>query len=360
MVQRLQAMEDRGWIGIAEREPLRALAALLKAREGKTVFKDEKDSGIESTGFAQAASQAAAGCNDVEPSRVNYTIDPALELPSAKLSTLTQAIAYAGIKELREAVLRKATDNNVKQIQLAVQLNFKRLPTPAQIWKSIRHKDFSRQVRNFLWKSIHSAHRIGAFWKHIPECEEWATCQYCGETEDLEHILLKCFRPGQALVWSLAKDLWLKKHPSWPELTLGSILGCGLASFADEKGRHLPGATCLFRILISESIFVIWKNRNDCVIKRQGQPVHENTIHNKWVHALNQRLQLDCGLTNYAKFGKQNAIKSSLVLQTWSSTLLNEDELPEFWIREPRVVVGTAPKSSHPPLQPSGRGGRNR
>ncbi|KAJ7185383.1 hypothetical protein C8R46DRAFT_820360, partial [Mycena filopes] len=59
-------------------------------------------------------------------------------------------------------------------------------------------------------------------------------------------------------------DLWRKKHPSWPELSLGTILGCGLASFTDENGRPLPGATRLYHILISESLFLIWKIRNDC------------------------------------------------------------------------------------------------
>ncbi|KAJ7711323.1 hypothetical protein B0H16DRAFT_1667787 [Mycena metata] len=196
---------------------------------------------------------------------------------------LTQRLAYAGIKERKTAVTRKATDNNVKQIQTAIKLQSGTRPMSAEIWASIRHKDFTRQVRNFLWKSVHSAHRIRTFWKHIPEY--------------LEHIILKCRRPGQSEIWKLAKDLWQKKHPTWPVLSLGNILGCGLVS-----------------------LFMIWKIRNECVISRGGAEMPRHEIHNKWLYAMNMRLKFDRALTNHAKFGKQNSIKVSLVLRTWSST----------------------------------------
>ncbi|KAJ6587986.1 hypothetical protein B0H19DRAFT_1300332 [Mycena capillaripes] len=152
---------------------------------------------------------------------------------------MTQAIVYAGIKEAKAKPFRKATEN-VKQVQAATQQNFNRLPLPAEIWKSIQNKDFTRQTRNFLWKSMHSAHRIGEFWKHIPDCQ-WGICYYCEETGDLEHILLKCERPGQELIWKLTRDLWLEKHSRWPDLSLGSILGCGLVSLRDNDGKFFQG-----------------------------------------------------------------------------------------------------------------------
>ncbi|KAJ7645321.1 hypothetical protein B0H17DRAFT_1216065 [Mycena rosella] len=240
-----------------------------------------------------------------------------MQLRGAKLSTLMQKTAYAGIKEKKAEVTRKASDNNVRQVTLAIQHTFKRRPNPAQIWKRIRHKDFTRQVKNFLWKSLHSAHRIGSYWKHIPECEDRATCQ-CRRTE------------------------------------------FGAATFTDEKGRNLPGVSRLYRILISESIFMIWKVRNECVITKGGDSSPVNMVHNKWLHAINQRLLFDRVLTNHAKYGKQNSIKTSVVLHTWSSTLLNEEDLPEDWTKEPRVLVGTEPKSSRSPPQPSGRRGQGR
>ncbi|KAJ7102026.1 hypothetical protein C8R44DRAFT_640984 [Mycena epipterygia] len=362
MTERLQDMEDRGWIGVADRAPLRALAAELKARTGSTFFKlqDRDSTSHENEGIANASRLAKEALQATQSSTLCFDVEPSLDLKGVKLAKLTQALAYAGIKELKTAISRKASDNNIKQILSSLQQEFRRRYTAPEIWKSIRNKDFSRQVKNFLWKSVHSAHRIGNFWKHIPECEERGICQFCDEPEDLEHIILKCKRPGQSLVWSLVKELWLRKHSVWPELSLGTILGCGLATFTDEKKRPLPATARLYRILVSESLFIIWKLRNESVISKGGEPLPENLIHNKWLNAINLRLKFDCALTNQAKYGKQNSIRPSLVLQTWSSTLMNEEKLPDNWLKEPRVLVGTEPKSSHPPSQPSGRRGRGR
>ncbi|KAJ6541601.1 hypothetical protein B0H19DRAFT_958216, partial [Mycena capillaripes] len=356
----LSTWEDKSWIGVTGKIPLKALAASLKRRIAATTFKTTGSDGTPvKAGTTEARDLARQGATRVEPDQVNFEIPDDFKLEGAKLSTMTQAIVYMGIKEAKAKPFRKATDNNVKQVQAAMQQNFNRLPLPAEIWKSIRHKDFTRQTRNFLWKSIHGAHRIGEFWKHIPDCEQWGICQYCEETEDLEHILLKCKRPGQELIWKLTRDLWLRKHSRWPDLSLGNILGCGLASFCDNDGNFLPGTLRLYRILISESIFLIWKARNDIVIQGGGKPLSSAEIHNRWVFRINQCLGRDCTLSNQVRYDKQISVKPTLVLQTWRLTLQDEDKLPENWLRVPKILVGIGPLSPPSPLV-SGRRGRNR
>ncbi|KAJ7836739.1 ribonuclease H-like protein [Mycena leptocephala] len=359
MVRDLGKWEDRGWIGIADKMALQALAACLRGRSAQTTFETiQKDQDTGKDGLLGAANLAREGAKKSNPDQFDLQVEGTMKLKGVKLSSLTQALAYAGIKGLKARVSRKATDNNVKQVQMAAQQTYGRIPAPAVIWKSIRHKDFSRQLRNFLWKCMHDAHRIGKFWKHIPDSEDRGICQFCGETEDLEHILLKCERPGQQLVWDLAEKLWLKKHPVWPTPSLGAILGCGLVVISDDKGRPLPGASRLYRILISESIFIIWKVRNSSVISQGGQSLSNTEIQNRWLHAINQRLNLDRTLTNRARYGKQFSVKPDLVLQTWSSTLKDEEELPDDWLRVPKVLVGIEPL--RPPSPPAGRRGRNR
>ncbi|KAJ7622331.1 hypothetical protein FB45DRAFT_124292, partial [Roridomyces roridus] len=204
------------------------------------------------------------------------------------------------------------------------------------------------------------AHRLGSYWSHVPECEDRAVCAHCGVPEDLEHVLIRCARPGQAEVWAMAESLWLKKHPVWPALSLGGILGCGLIPVRDEEGRVLQGASRLYRILISESLFLIWKIRNESTIQRDGSPLSSPEIHNRWNFAINQRHRLDI-LLSRARNGQRAKVSPGLVLHTWSSVLRDEDSLPNNWLDSPRVLVGIERRDPSPPSpRPSGRLGRNR
>ncbi|KAJ7655883.1 hypothetical protein B0H17DRAFT_956270, partial [Mycena rosella] len=267
--------EDKGWIRTADRAPMQALAAELKARTATTLFVVHSANSANNAGCAGASSLARDGSRRASSDDIGLEIPPELELKGAKLSSLTQAITPR-IREKRVKVSRPATENRIEQVRSGIHQTYRQLPPPAQIWKSIRHKDFTRQIRNFLWKSMHNAHCIGKFWKHIPECEEKGICQFCpGETEDLEHILLTCQRPGRKMIWKLAEELWLKKNPTWPELSIGNILGCGLASFTGADGKPFKGNERLYRILISESMCMIWKIRCDCVIGKAGEPLSQ-------------------------------------------------------------------------------------
>ena len=72
----------------------------------------------------------------------------------------------------------------------------------------------------------------------IPNFEQREKCPKCNVTEDMEHILLHCDILGQKIVWRAAKQLWRKKHETWPDLrNIGYITGCGLASFKNPEGK---------------------------------------------------------------------------------------------------------------------------
>ncbi|KAJ7653868.1 hypothetical protein B0H17DRAFT_1146929 [Mycena rosella] len=204
-----------------------------------------------------------------------------------------------------------------------------------------RHKRYPPRVAQFLWKNLHNAHRVGSYWTHIPECEDRAMCSNCEVLEDMEHVLVNCECPGQKLIWEAAKSLWLEKQPRWPELSLGTILDCGLAEFRDGAGKVDRGTQRFYRILISESAYSIWLLRNDRVIKRDGEPATAEEIMNKWKFAINQRLQMDKLLANRPRKGKRPALAPKLVKETWSNTLNNEESLPADSLKEPRVLVGS-------------------
>jgi ribonuclease HI len=238
-------------------------------------------------------------------------------------------------------VPRKSTVANLKKICKAIEDAFGRNVSDTDIWKAVSVKDILPHTAQFLWRSIHNAHRIGKYWTHIPECGDCTTCQECGVLEDLDHILTACKSPGQGIIWEAAKSLWLEKEAIWPTVSLGTILGCGLAEFRNDKGRTKPGTQRLYRILISKSTYQIWLIQNNRVISRDGAPASKEEIINKWKFAVNQRLQVDKSLVNRPIRGKHPALAQKLVLETWSGTLDNEDSLPANWLREPRVLVGS-------------------
>ncbi|KAK6995687.1 hypothetical protein R3P38DRAFT_2567137 [Favolaschia claudopus] len=115
--------------------------------------------------------------------------------------------------------------------------------------------------------------------------------------------------------------------------SFGEILTCGIA------GREHRGETRLLRIVISESAYLIWKLRNERVIGAKGDASNRE-IENRWLNTINNRLSIDCLLTNTKKYGGKS-IRKSLVLETWRKVLMNEDRLPRDWTRESGgVLVG--------------------
>ncbi|KAJ6487897.1 hypothetical protein C8R45DRAFT_1053476 [Mycena sanguinolenta] len=208
------------------------------------------------------------------------------------------------------------------------------VPTAAQIWRSIRHKDISRSIRFFLWMVIHEGYALGNHWLHFPGYQDRGICKKCQAPESMEHILTQCDENEHKTVWALD---WIRDEPPPPPAH-----GRNHGMWPNKKG-NLPGktdvsTTRLYRILISESAHLIWRLRNERVLN--GKPSSTTSeIRNRWTHALNMRIAIDCLCINKAKYGTR-ALKKSLVLKTWAGTLRDEDRLPTDWTRETRVLVG--------------------
>ena len=130
-------------------------------------------------------------------------------------------------------------------------------------------------------------------------------------------------------------------------------MGCGTTMFKDHRGIPLKAKNRLFKILISESAYLIWKLRCERRITHgDNQEFHHSKTetHNRWLATINKRLKMDQLHTNGKKY-KKKAIKKDQVIKTWSGLLLQEENLPEDWTRQSGVLVGIAP------LRPLGRRG---
>ena len=221
------------------------------------------------------------------------------------------------------------------------------------MWKSFKHRDLTKKTREFLWKSTHDAFKIGNFWSRIETLEHRGVCPHCEVEESMEHILTECTAPGREQVWALANELWNKRSDVPIPSNFGSLLGCCLVNYKRENGLPDSGRNRLFRIVVSESMYMIWKLRCERAISWGNDPtkVHPpHEIHNKWLQAINARLRTDSVRTN-VKIFKKKSLDTKVVLRTWEKCLKDNLHKVKNWCGKTGVLVGIVPR--RPP-------GRNR
>ncbi|KZV91138.1 hypothetical protein EXIGLDRAFT_616034 [Exidia glandulosa HHB12029] len=266
------------------------------------------------------------------------------DAPGAQLHGITQKAAHAVIKQIRahETPERRRTKVNINSVKTAVQRQNGSAPTEDQIWTAIKSRDLSRSVRNFLWKALHSGHKIGSYFINMPPpWRDYADCPLCNTTEDMQHILFTCASKERATIWQLATELMTERLQPWPVLDLGSVLGCMLLEFSPDDSPN-SGLTRAMRILISESAFLIWKIRCERRIEHEDDldlsPSIEE-ITGRWHAMINARISHDRHLTNRRRY-RGKALDEDLVLQTWDGLLDLPENVPANWIRHPGFLVG--------------------
>jgi hypothetical protein len=177
-----------------------------------------------------------------------------------------------------------------------------------------------------MWMLAHDIFMVGSHWirdSYKPEICERVNCRYtgCGGVEDLQHIFCICKAPGQALVWQLAKELWTKRRPKWPNHSLGAILTCGIAEFRSKEMKRWPGDARLYHIVMSRAAQLIWSLHCKRVISKNNEPPSDETIWSFWKSCINEHLRKDCQAANFAVQPGKMAAPKSCVLATWSGLL---------------------------------------
>ncbi|KAI0054770.1 ribonuclease H-like protein, partial [Artomyces pyxidatus] len=226
----LRDWEDRGWIGIANSEFFKAAAFHLKRRSSQIGFQWVK--GHNNTlGNERADQHAGLGARKITPDTIDTSIAEEYDLQGAKLSRITQSLAYLGIRERAPIPHRQGTLIRLDAARHALHTFSGSLESDSTLWASCRHPDIRATIQQFLFRALHRTQKIGEYWQPVLGFEHRAQCPACdNETETLEHILYDCDDPTASLIWRLAKDLWPHGNDKWPQNHLGIILACGKLS----------------------------------------------------------------------------------------------------------------------------------
>ena len=161
----------------------------------------------------------------------------------------------------------------------------------------------------------------------------------------MNHILIECDQRTRSTIWRKARELWPYEEETWPEISLGTIIGCnGLQvettkTIRDRRGREQTtrmidkGATRLLKIIISEAAYLIWTLR--CAKAIRGQDHSQNEVEAAWRSVINRRLTEDKVLATKVlrKSPYINTVKN-----TWGTALLKRHrDLPDNWINRNEV-----------------------
>ncbi|KAH6905949.1 hypothetical protein BKA70DRAFT_1107185 [Coprinopsis sp. MPI-PUGE-AT-0042] len=258
---------------------------------------------------------------------IDLSIPENSKVVGAKLSKATQSSLYRGIigTKSEKTRPRHTTVRNLSIAKHAAKEATGLTPPDKAIWKKIRGRDVvSNKTKNFLWKALHGALKIGNYWEGMTNFEHCSRCRHCDTTETLEHILLECERSGQQVVWQMAERLMEKRgERDWNRPSWGDILSC---AFAKEQD---PGKRRLRSILISESAYFIWLVRCQWKIGHEEDELkfpHANEIRNRWLKHMRSKRTSEL---NTAKMHSQlrihQKIDVKLIYATWKNTVLLDE-----------------------------------
>ena len=138
--------------------------------------------------------------------------------------------------------------------------------------------------------------KCGTYWSNIPGHIERAFCSFCRKTtgidmiETEQHLWLTCEHNGQRQTWETTTNIWTKTTlRNLPAISLGLIKGSAAITFNDDRNSDSER----LRILISMTLWAIWKSRNKNTINNQDVVPNEtieilkdmisSLIRNSWI-----------------------------------------------------------------------------
>ena len=198
-------------------------AYLLKCHTTTTTFKWIKGHSGD-LGNKECNQLAKAAVDKQTPDELSLKVPITFDLQGAKLSALTQALAYQGIMKQAPTQFCTTTEENLLTTREVIQAYNGMLETNETLWAGMQKCTLCTCVQQFLFKAMHSMQKVGKYWQHIPNNEYCELCTTCGITESMDHILIHCWATSQWIIWQLTEALWPHATSPGPKSLLAPSL----------------------------------------------------------------------------------------------------------------------------------------
>ena len=341
----LRTWENKGWLDIAYRREYMILTAKLRKRSAVTNMEwiSEPKKNREITNMLQKVMSEETETEELH----NDAMDAAMEYlrDGVKLSTITQKIAYKGVRKLKTKEDRKTTTKMIERIQTDLKQTTGESYKAESIWKSLKRPEISKTAKDLIWKSIHDAYKVGAYWKNIPGYEEREKCAICDETETMEHIMINC-KDTAAVAIRIALRETLEKRigVNAPPLQLGTALGAMALIIPGGTTTERLAKERFYRIAVTEAMALIWRLRCERVIAKADKPeewTNATKARNVWMARMENRRALDFAVC--WRKGKRNLKERKVAKDTWRELFKKKKSRADLETDGLGVLVGSSP-----------------
>jgi len=273
--------EDLNWSGIQNSDLLKSILIKLRTRTARTSFKWVKGH-EDNYGNNRADALANAGRENDSLMRTDEEkwIDdhPALQ-DGARLQALDARHTYDALirrhmKRITPILHQEKLDKAKDKVEEATGLR----PTNEKLLKGFRTLGVPLRLKDHMRNMLIGKIKCGSYWSKIPGYTDRAYCSFCKKkkaveiTESEQHMWLDCENNGQSLAWETARKIWIKTTDrTWPTISMGLIRGAAALSFEYDYSKDSER----LRILISMTIWAIWKSRNKNSINDQDVTTNE-------------------------------------------------------------------------------------
>ena len=195
---------------------------------------------------------------EIEEIPIEYKIE------GAKIRQLTQKTAYKLI--LQEKNLKpegKLTQKRIEDTCEEHKRKTRNRITSKDIWEGIKNKKILFRMKDFIWKLIHNHHKVGNWFKRIPNWQDKAICE-CGKVETMDHILIECRLNKSKDIWQEAEKIWKENNRDfkWTEPSVNILRGLGAIKLK-ERDKIAPNwINERYIEIVAETTWIIWTTRN--------------------------------------------------------------------------------------------------